>query len=592
MPMTARRIRTANVPQRTLARTSIAALLHGRRGRLFALASSSLVGGLAEAAFLIIITRAAFAITSDDEQIELFAGHSISVSGAVWLALALVVARVALALWSSWQGAQLTNGVLAGIRRDLAHTFLSSSWAVQQDQRQGRLQEMLTTFANNGAQLISSLTLGTIAAFNLIALIALAAAVDPVGSLVLIAAVVVLALALRPVRGVVVRSAESTASAGMEFATSLSEISNLGMEVHVFNVQHQTESRVNALIDKNASTGVRLAFLRGVVPNLYSGLAYLVLVGAVGVVAASDSANITALGAVMLVMLRSLTYGQAMQSSVSSIAASLPFVDALQSEVARYRKAAVHDHGIPVGRVGTLRLEGVSFEYIAGQSVLSALNAAIMPNEIVGIVGPSGSGKSTLVQLMLGLRKPTAGAVTADGRDIDLFSRSEWARKVTFVPQASHLIAGTISDNIRFLRDNVSQADIERAARLAHVHEDIEGFPEGYGRDVGEQGGHLSGGQQQRLCIARALVEHPDVLILDEPTSSLDVRSEALIRETLSELRTQMTVIVIAHRMSTLAICDRIMVIQDGQLKAFDTPANLEQNSDFYREALTLSGLR
>ena len=101
-----------------------------------------------------------------------------------------------------------------------------------------------------------------------------------------------------------------------------------------------------------------------------------------------------------------------------------------------------------------------------------------------------------------------------------------------------------------------------------------------------------SGGQQQRLCIARALVEHPDVLILDEPTSALDVRSEHLIRNTLLSLKDRMTVIVIAHRLSTLTICDRIMVVNDGELKGFDTPLRLERSSDFYREALALSGMR
>src|SRR5947208_9780058 len=100
---------------------------------------------------------------------------------------------------------------------------------------------------------------------------------------------------------------------------------------------------------------------------------------------------------------------------------------------------------------------------------------------------------------------------------------------------------------------------------------DLECFPEGYARQVGKHGGHLSGGQQQRLCIARALVEQPDVLILDEPTSALDVRSEHLIRNTLLSLKDRMTVIVIAHRLSTLTICDRIMVIKDGELKDFDT---------------------
>jgi ABC-type bacteriocin/lantibiotic exporter with double-glycine peptidase domain len=120
----------------------------------------------------------------------------------------------------------------------------------------------------------------------------------------------------------------------------------------------------------------------------------------------------------------------------------------------------------------------------------------------------------------------------------------------------------------------------------------VEAFAEGYERQVGDRGNQLSGGQQQRLIIARALVERPDLLILDEPTSALDVRSEALIRDTLSDLRAHMTIVVIAHRLSTLDICDRLMIIQDGHLRGFDTPENLELESDFYQQALALSGLR
>ena len=138
----------------------------------------------------------------------------------------------------------------------------------------------------------------------------------------------------------------------------------------------------------------------------------------------------------------------------------------------------------------------------------------------------------------------------------------------------------------------MSDDDIHEAAKLANLHDEVLAMAGGYDREVGEQGSHLSGGQQQRLIIARALVENPDVLILDEPTSSLDVRSESLIRATLDHLRERMTVIVIAHRLSTLDICDRLMVIQDGELKAFDTPENLEKDNAFYREALVLSGLR
>jgi ABC-type multidrug transport system fused ATPase/permease subunit len=251
-----------------------------------------------------------------------------------------------------------------------------------------------------------------------------------------------------------------------------------------------------------------------------------------------------------------------------------------------------HEGGLQVNSVRELRADNVSFEYVRAQPVLRQVSFSLHAREIAGIIGPSGGGKSTLVQLLLGLRDPSSGSILADGRDIREFAKEEWARKATFVPQAAHLISGTAADNIRFLRTGVSDADVMRAAKLAHIHDDLVAFPEGYDRQVGEHGGHLSGGQQQRLCIARALVEAPDVLILDEPTSALDVRSEHLIRTSLLGLKDRMTVVVIAHRLSTLEICDRIMVIQDGELRGFDTPERLEQSSDFFREALLLSGLR
>src|SRR5262249_34968175 len=131
-----------------------------------------------------------------------------------------------------------------------------------------------------------------------------------------------------------------------------------------------------------------------------------------------------------------------------------------------------------------------------------------------------------------------------------------------------------------------------RAARLAHVHDEIVRWPHGYDTPVGERGGQLSGGQKQRLCIARALVERPDVIVLDEPTSALDVRSESLIRETMADLAPHTTVIVIAHRLSTLKICDRIMVILNGRLEGFDDPRTLESTNPFYREALELSRMQ
>lgn len=566
-------------------------LLAGRNSTIGILAATSILGGFFEAAFLVMVTRSAFAITNGDSSIHIVANVEVTVTTATLLAFALVLIRVGLSVSTSWQSSRLSASVVAGIRNDLASAFLGSSWGEQHGDRTGRLQELLTSFTQRGAELISSLALAIVSVGSLSALVVSAVAVDPLASLVVIAAVFVLGSLLRPLRAAVQRQAQLSASTGMGFATALSETSQLGMEMHVFNVQPQAGTRIRSLVDDNERAAQRLSFLRQLVPNIYTGMAYLAIVGGLLAVARLDSADLSAVGAVMLIMLRSMGYGQAFQNSVATIKACLPFLGALDDELARYQRAAVIDHGQPIGTIGRLQLQDVSFEYDSESPVLRGVTATIEPREVIGIVGPSGSGKSTFVQLLLGLRPPTSGAVLADGRDITQLSKTEWARKVTFVPQDAHLIAGTIADNIRFLRTGVTDEQVVEAARLAQLHDEVVAMTNGYDRQVGEQGSHLSGGQQQRLTIARALVEDPDILILDEPTRSLDVQSESLIRATLGQLRERMTVIVIAHRLSTLDICDRLMVIQDGELKGFDTPENLRRNNDFYREAVALSGL-
>jgi ABC-type multidrug transport system fused ATPase/permease subunit len=377
----------------------------------------------------------------------------------------------------------------------------------------------------------------------------------------------------------------------MDYASTLSEVSQLGLEMHVFMVQRPIGERVDALIEDQTAVNRRLDFLMRLVPTVYAGLAYLAVVLALGVVAAADSADLRSVGAVMLVMLRSLTYGQALQGAITGFISMSPFLDELDDRLAQYRASAEATGTEAVSSVATIEADSVCFEYKAGQPVLHDLSFVINKGEIIGIVGPSGSGKSTLVQLLLGLRHPTEGNIQIDRRDVATLSRLEWARRVTFVPQQPRLIGGTIADNIRFYRDGVDQGEVERAARLAHVHGDIAGWPEGYDREVGDAGNRLSGGQQQRLCIARALVERPDVLILDEPTSALDARSEVLVRETIEGLRPQTTVLIIAHRLSTLTMCDRIMVLQSGRLVAFERPADLNHVDGFYADAVRASGM-
>jgi ATP-binding cassette subfamily B protein len=570
---------------------SVNRFVTGRRRDLVKLAAVALFGGLVEALFLLLVTRTAFAITDDRSRFGAVAGRTLTVRSAVVIALALVVLRMVLAVIGSWQSAKLTSALIARTRTTLASSYLSASWRLQQDDQVGRLQELLTGFASRGSDLISNITLVVSSSCNLGALLVMAVLIDPPGALLVIVLVAALSSVLRPIRSLVRGRAKRSAAVGMEFAMALGEVSRMGMEMHVFNVQRPVTDRVVGLVNATADADRRLSFVRSVLPQIYTALAYVAVTAALGFAAFSDATKLESLGAVMLVMLRSLSYGQSIQTSTTAIAASLPFLEILDSHLLRYRNEPAPDGSVPVPAVGTIELRDVTFAYRPGQPVLRDMSFSIDPRTVIGIIGPSGGGKSTLVQLLLGLRTVTEGAVLVDGRPIADLSRSDWARRVTFVPQDPHLITGTIAENIRFYRDDVTSEDIEEAARLAHLHDEIMGFPEGFERHVGQRGEHLSGGQRQRVCIARALVEHPDILILDEPTSALDVRSEHHVRAALVGMKTQMTIVIIAHRLSTLDICDRLMVIQDGELKGFDTPERLARSSAFYTEILQLSGL-
>ena len=242
-----------------------------------------------------------------------------------------------------------------------------------------------------------------------------------------------------------------------------------------------------------------------------------------------------------------------------------------------------------MSKVQTLVFEHVSFAYRPGRPVLTDINFEAHGREAVGVVGPSGAGKSTLVQILLNLRMPDEGRYLINGVPVQQFRQEDWHARVAYVPQEPRLVHASVAENIRYFRDLDDDALWIRAARLARIHDDIVSWPNGYETIVGPRADAVSGGQQQRICLARALAAQPEILILDEPTSALDPRSEALIQESLTALKHKVTLFIIAHRMSTLDICDRVMVILDGHLDAFDTIAQLERTNPYYRSASTVA---
>ncbi|HEX2316227.1 MAG TPA: ABC transporter ATP-binding protein [Thermomonospora sp.] len=214
-----------------------------------------------------------------------------------------------------------------------------------------------------------------------------------------------------------------------------------------------------------------------------------------------------------------------------------------------------------------IRFEDVSYTY-PGQSRPAADHIAFeaTAGTTTAIVGPSGAGKSTLIRLLLRFADPQRGRVTIDGTDLRDLPLATLRSLIAVVSQDVFLFHGTVADNIAFGRAGATREDVERAARAAHAHDFVTGLPDGYDTLIGERGLRLSGGQRQRLAIARALVADAPILVLDEATSSVDVAAERAITDALDEARTGRTVLVIAHRLSTVRDADRIVVLADGRV--------------------------
>ncbi len=231
---------------------------------------------------------------------------------------------------------------------------------------------------------------------------------------------------------------------------------------------------------------------------------------------------------------------------------------------------------------GRVEFEDAVFGYDPLRPVIKGITIDIQPGEMVGLVGRSGAGKSTIINLICRFYDPQEGRVLIDGVDLRKIKQREWHRRLGIVPQESFLFHGTIAENIAYARPEASRDDIIRAARAANAHHFIVRFPDGYDTQVGERGARLSGGERQRISIARAILNDPKILILDEATSAVDTETEQQIQEAISRLVHGRTVFAIAHRLSTLKNANRLLVIEDGQLVEFGTHDELVEAGGVY----------
>jgi ATP-binding cassette subfamily B protein len=238
---------------------------------------------------------------------------------------------------------------------------------------------------------------------------------------------------------------------------------------------------------------------------------------------------------------------------------------------------------------GDVEFRDVDFEYEPGQPVLQGINLHARPGEVVALMGSTGSGKTSLVGLLPRFYEYTRGRIAIDGHDIKDIAKASLRQIIGIVEQEPFLFSRSIRENICYgVGREVSEAEVVQAAQAAAIHDTIMTFPQGYDTIVGEKGVTLSGGQKQRVAIARTLLKNPRILILDDATSSVDMETEAEIRQALDRLMQQRTTFIIAHRVQSVMNADQIVILDQGRIVQQGTHDELVQQDGFYRQIYLL----
>jgi len=534
---------------------------------LLLLSVTSFISGIAQAALLVVISEIAVTSVQDHGHLEI-AGRHFTVHQALLGGVVLLVIFGVGSLAAMFISSTLSSRALSAARARVVTSFFGTSWDIQSQERLGHIQQLAMGNTDNVAYLTLALAGVIQSTLTVLALLAGAFVVEPLAAGIVIVVGILLSVGLSPFSRLGRKAVTQLARENHDMGTLVTEYTRLTREFRLLGVQREA---VGVVLEKNVSAARTFARTRRLAlssPVIYMTLALGFVLAVLAVITSGPHTNLAKTGAVLILILRSLSYGSTIQTFTQQLRSQAGFLDSVIEDVDRYD--AGREPGGRSEKPDTFEVvvDAVDYSYDGKNVVLRDVNFGLPDGAILGVVGRSGSGKTTLSQILLGMRQPTAGRATMGGVPVHDIPKGDRQSPVALVAQDSILLQGSIASNIAFFRP-CSQEAIEAAARAAHIHDEIVAMPMGYDTPVGEGGGAVSGGQRQRLAIARALLGSPKVLVLDEPTSALDGRSERLIRQTLSELRGQVTVVVISHRLATVEDCDFLLVLERGVLADF-----------------------
>lgn len=495
----------------------------------------------------------------------------------------LFIIKAIILFFANYTTARITADYAKNIRSELFKLTLGSNWTALSKQKVGHLEQILTTNVNNSAALLSYIGGFILVVSNLVVYSVIAINIS--------FSIAVLTFVLGGFMFFLFKPLfyknRITSAETVEKYKKLAHYVNeniIGIKtIKSMFVEGPVIKKASGYFERMKQLDITVESLKIFTNASLQPIGMIFIVGMFAFFYKTDTFNFVSFAVIVYVINKIFSNIQIAQAQIHTISSQIPHIMSILS----YKEHATEYKEQNIGKQkfdfnDVLELKDISFSYHENQSILSLVSFSLEKGKMIGLIGPSGAGKTTLVDILLRLLHPTQGVVLLDGQKIDEINLREWRKNVGYVSQDIFLINDTIENNIRFYEESISHEDIVSAARMANIHLFIETLPDGYHTIVGERGTRFSGGQRQRIALARVLARRPSILILDEATSALDNESEALIQKAIERLKRTMTVIAIAHRLSTVMISDKLIVLKNGKLAEEGAPQELLKKKDSY----------